>query len=79
MQEPFTIARSRCSDIADPALRAEIRTHTASEEETSSILRSLERFGFDSSIRHYEMTPKPSHRTYRGAHTVTWSITAVRQ
>ena len=78
MSYSFTIARSRCSVVSDPALLEEIRGHTESDEEASSILRSLERFGGDPSIRHFEMTPKPSRRTYRDASAVTWSVTAMR-
>lgn len=78
MSEPFTVARSRCSDLTDAGLREEILRHTRSDEETASILRCLERFGFDASVRHFEMTPKPSHRSHRGANQVSWSVTAVR-
>jgi hypothetical protein len=74
----FTIARSRCSVVSDPALLEEIRGHTESDKEASSILRCLERFGGDESIQHFEMTPKPSRRTYRDASAVTWSVTAMR-
>jgi hypothetical protein len=41
----FSIARARCAVLTGSALREEIRTHTGTEEEASSILRSLERFG----------------------------------
>ena len=78
MSYSFTIARSRCSVVSDPTLLKEIRGHTESDEEASSILRSLERFGGDPSIQHFEMTPKPSRRTYRDASPVTWSVTAMR-
>lgn len=78
MHQAFTVARSRCSDLTDPELREEISRHTGSSEEASSILRCLERFGFDASIRHYEVVPKPGRRTFHGASPVTWSVTAVR-
>ena len=78
MSETFTIPRSRCSDLTDAGLRDEIRHHTGSDEEVTSILRCLERFGFDASIRHFELTGKPSHRSHRGASSVTWSISAIR-
>jgi hypothetical protein len=74
----FTIARSRCSVLSDPALLEEIRRHTETDGEASSILRSLERFGRDTSIRYFEMTPKQSRRTYGQQHLVAWSVTAVR-
>lgn len=78
MSHAFTIARSRCSVLSDPALREEIRRHTGTDGEASSILRSLERFGGDSSIRYFEMTPQQSRRTYGQPHLVAWSVTAVR-
>jgi len=74
----FSIARTRCNVLSDPALREEIRGHTGSDEEASSILRTLERFGGDSSVHFYEMTPKPSNRTYLHARAVIWSVRAVR-
>jgi len=78
MPESFTVDRSRCSDLTDPGLLEEILRHTGNETEAASIMRCLERFGFDGSIQHYEMTPKPSHRTHRGASSVSWSVSAVR-
>lgn len=78
MSESFTIARARCSDLTDASLRDEIRRHTGTDEEVTSILRCLERFGYDASVRHYELNAKPSHRSHRGASSVTWNVTAVR-
>jgi hypothetical protein len=77
MAQPFNLPRSRCSLLSDPALRREIQSHTGNETETSSILRSIERFGHDLSIRYYELTP-----TVRRAHvhsvSASWSVRAVR-
>ena len=78
MSHPFTIARSRCSALSDPALLEEIRRHTETDGEASSILRSLERFGGDGSIRYFEMTPKQSRRSHGQHPVVAWSVTAVR-
>lgn len=78
MSHAFTIARSRCSVLSDPALVEEIRRHTETDGEVSSILRSLQRFGGDSSIRYFEMTPTESRRNYGRHRLVTWSVTAVR-
>ena len=78
MSQSFSIAGSRCSVASDPALLQEIRGHTASDEEASSILRSLERFGGDGSIRYFEMTPKQSRRSHGQHPVVAWSVTAVR-
>jgi hypothetical protein len=74
----FSIAHSRCSVLSDPALLQEIRTHTESDAEADSILRSIERFGDDQSIRYYEMTPRPRRGAYRQAFTLSWSVRAVR-
>jgi hypothetical protein len=74
----FSIARARCAVLTGSALREEIRTHTGTEEEASSILRSLERFGGDASIRFYEMTPHVGNRMIRNARAVTWSVRALR-
>ena len=78
MARSFSIAGSRPSSPSATTLRDEIHVHTGSEEETSSILRGIERLGDDPSIRHYEMTPKTVQRTYRGAPPVAWSVRAVR-
>jgi len=78
VSQSFSIARSRCSVVSDPALLQEIRGHTDTDEEASSILRSLERFGGDQSIRYFEVTPKAGRRTYRDARAVAWNVTAVR-
>lgn len=78
MPSPFTIPRSRCSIVSDPGLRAEIRAQTGSDDATSSVLRSLERFGGDISIRYFEVTPKAAHRAIRGRPAVAWSVRAVR-
>jgi len=74
----FTIPGSRCSIPTDPRLRDEIQGRTGNDAETSSILRSIERFGYDASIRYYELTPAPSRRTYQTALRFAWTVTAVR-
>jgi hypothetical protein len=78
MASSFSISRSRFSAFSDSALIDEIRLHTSSETEASSILGCMERLGDDPSIRYYEMTPKQNHRTYRDAPPVAWSVRAVR-
>ena len=78
MARSLAILGSRISPTSGSALREEIHAHTGSDEETSSILRGIERLGDDPSIRHYEMTPKTIQRTYRGASPVAWSVRAVR-
>jgi len=74
----FTILRSRCGVLTDPTLRNEIQGRTGSDAETSSILRSIGRFGQDSSIHYYELTPTPSRRTYQTTPGFSWTVTAVR-
>ena len=78
MPATFTIPRSRCAVLTDPTLRDEIQERTGSDAETSSILRSIERFGLDASIHHYELTPVPSRRTYQSEPGFSWTVTAVR-
>ncbi len=78
MPTSFSITRSRCSVLSDPSLRQEIHAHTGSDAETSSILRSLDRFGQDISIRYYELTPTPARRTYRPTSAFAWTVRAVR-
>ena len=76
--ESFSIPRSHCAVVSDPDLRNEVHAHTGNDEETSSILRSIERFGGDISIGHYEVTPAPTRRTYHGGNTLAWTVRAVR-
>lgn len=78
MATSFLITRSQCSNLPEPELRKEIDFHTGSEAETSSILRSLERFGQDTSIRYYEMTPAPVRRLYHTVPSFAWTVRAVR-
>jgi len=74
----FTIPCSRCAVLTDPSLRGDIQAHTGSDAETSSILRSIGRFGHDASIRYYEMTPVPARRTFQIPAGFFWTVTAVR-
>lgn len=78
MATSFSIPQSRCAVLTDPTLRDEIQARTGSDVETSSILRSLERFGPDASIQYYELTPKPTRRTYQSNSEFAWTVTAVR-
>lgn len=78
MTGSFSIARERFSRLSDSNLREEIASHTGSDEETSSILRSLRRFGGDISIRYFEMTPMPGRRKRHPTSAYTWSVRAVR-
>lgn len=74
---PFSIQPSRCAVLTDPTLRAEILAHTRSEEEATSILRSIGRFGDDPSVRYYELTPVTGRSRYHVA-SASWTVSAVR-
>lgn len=78
MPTSFSITRPHGPVLSDARLRDEIHAHTGSDTETSSILRSLDRFGQDLSIRYYEMTPTPARRTYRPTSAFAWTVRAVR-
>jgi hypothetical protein len=78
MPSSFSIARTRFSNLSDSTLREEIGGHTLNDEDTSSILRSLRRFGEDLSIRYFEITPSPRRRTRHRTPEFTWSVRAVR-
>lgn len=78
MSTSFSIPGSRCSVLSDPDLQKEIRAHTGNDSETDSILRSLERFGHDGTIRFYEMIPQPLRRAQRWGPNSTWTVRAVR-
>jgi hypothetical protein len=78
MPSSFSIARTRFSNLSDSTLREEIGYYTGNDAETSSILRSLRRFGEDSSVSYFEITPNPSRRTRHLTPEFTWSVRAVR-
>jgi hypothetical protein len=78
MPSSFSIARSHFSRLSDSTLREEIGNHTGNDEETSSILRSIRRFGEDFSISYFEITPNPRRRTRHRTPEFTWSVRAVR-
>ena len=79
MPSAFSIAATHLSTASDSTLRGEIDFHTENDAETSSILRSLRRFGGDVSIRRFEVTPTPSRRTRQPRSAFTWSVRAVRE
>lgn len=78
MPDSFSLTQTRCAQLSDPALRHEIRDHTGSEEATSAILRSIDRFGGDASIRRFEITPTSRGYAGRGKKAVAWHVRAVR-
>jgi len=77
MSEPFSLSQSRCT-ASDASLREEIRRRTGSDAATDGILRSIDRFGDDSSIVRYEISPRSHTRTHRTASAVSWTVRAVR-
>lgn len=78
MPYAFTISRSRLSSLSALEIRSEINRHTGSDTETSSILRSIERFGGDATISRYEVDPKPGRGTRLGRARVAWTVRAQR-
>ena len=77
MAHPFTLPRARCALLSDPDLRQEIQSHTDNVMETSSILRSIGRFGHDLTIRYYELTPT-ARRAHFHSGSASWTVRAVR-
>ncbi len=78
MSSSSTMPRSRFTVSTGPTLREEVRSRTGSERETSSILRSIERFEGDDSIEHFEVTPQPVRGTRHDARAVSWQVRAIR-
>lgn len=78
MPNPFSLARSLYVETSDPALRAEIQSHTGSDVATASILRSIVRFGGDPSIERFDVSPRQRGRPHPTANPVTWSVRAWR-
>jgi len=77
VSESFSLSRSVCSPISDPSLKQEIDRHTGNAAETSQILRSIERFGGDDSIRRYDISPE-KRKSARKVKTAAWNVRAVR-
>ncbi len=78
MPNAFTISRSHLFSTSDVDLRNEITGHTGSETETSSILRSIDRFGSDTSITGYQVHPSPARATRVVPARVAWTVHALR-
>ena len=77
MSRSFMIRRESIDSGDQPRLMREVIGHTGSEEEASSILRSLERLGSDASIDYYEMTRSTNRQRFIKS-AVVWSVRAVR-
>ena len=78
MSDEFTLSRSSHAHVADSELREEILAHTGNDQATAGILRSIDRYGDDSSILRYEVSRKTSSRAYRHGSAAAWSVKAVR-
>jgi hypothetical protein len=78
MSDAFSISSRQLSSSSASELRTEINGHTRSDSETASILRSIARFGGDTTIWSYEVSPRLGRATRIGANRVTWSVRAVR-
>lgn len=76
--ESFFIARARYASLTDLALRKELMDRIGSASEADSIVRSMERFGADESIRFFEVIPQASRRTHYRPPGSTWTVRAVR-
>ena len=60
------------------ALRRHVADRTRSEVETESIIRSIERYGIDRSIRYFEVTPAEGRPGVRSIRSTSWNVRAVR-
>lgn len=78
MPESFSISRATFSDSSPDVLQQEIQSRTGNESATRGILRSMERFGSDESIRFFEMIPQQRVRTRYNAPEAAWTVRAVR-
>lgn len=78
MAHPFSIAYSVSAVLSDPDLEELIRAQTGSAGEANSIVRSIRRFGDDTSIMHYDMTPEQGRGTRCDTRAVSWAVRAVR-
>lgn len=78
MSDQFSLTRSLCARVTEPELRQEIDAHTGNGDATSGIMRSIDRFGDDTSILRYEVSRKSSTRAYRHGKAAAWSVRAVR-
>jgi hypothetical protein len=73
----FSIIRVEHSDASAHGMQQEIQSHTGDAVATESILRSIERFGVDASIRSYEIIPQSRART-RHSGQAAYTVRAVR-
>jgi hypothetical protein len=78
MPASFSISRLEHGDGSPDAMQQEIQARTLDEAATRSILRSIERFGQDESIRYYEVVQQASFRTRNGGAQAAWTVRAVR-
>ena len=78
MSDQFSLSRSLCARVTNPVLREEIDAHTGSDDATSGILRSIDRFGDDASILRYDVSRQSSKRAFRHGKAAAWSVRAVR-
>lgn len=79
MASSFTISRYQAGNQSNASLRDEIHRHTGNDAETVSILRCIERFGDDTSIGGWEVSPKPHRGTRHPSRAVAWTVRALRK
>lgn len=78
MRPPFALYPSDLAPGDTAGLRTHIQAHTGSEAETESILRSIERYGADASIRRFEVTPTKNRLGLQTSRLPAWAVRAVR-
>jgi hypothetical protein len=79
VSESFIISRSVYSASSADQLQQEIQAQTGNASATESILRSMERFGQDDSIRRYEINQQVRVRGRHGMAQGAWTVRAVRE
>ena len=60
------------------AIRELVADRTRSDLETESIMRSIERYGLDSSIRYFEVSPSEGRLGARTVRHTAWAVRAER-
>jgi len=78
MANAFSICPRDFTPTGTLALRDYVAGQTGSDVETESILRSLERYGSDSSVRYFDVTPAEVRLGLRTLRAASWNVRAVR-
>ena len=78
MPRSFLLIPSRLRIDRAESRRAFILENTGSETATDSIVRSMERYGSDPSIRQFEIAPVKNPLGARPSKEMSWTVRAVR-